>query len=113
MRRNAELRGKKSFPKLVDRTVILVDDGLASGFTMLVAVEALAKNGAQNILAAIPTGLLRSIETLSSRVEAIFCPNIRSGMVFAVADAYENWSDVSENEVTALLREAGHQGSRE
>ena len=102
-RRNVELRGKVPFPKLVDRTLIVVDDGLASGFTMLVAVEALAKNGADDIFVAVPTGQFRSIETLSSRVSGIFCPNIRSGMVFAVADAYEHWSDVSEKEVSALF----------
>jgi len=38
-------------------------------------------------------------------VEAIYCPNVRSGPSFAVADAYEQWSDVDEQEVTRILHE--------
>ena len=39
------------------------------------------------------------------KVDAVYCPNIRSGMRFAVADAYEYWSDVSEEELPGLLKE--------
>ena len=102
-RRNTTLRGEKPFPELSGRSVILVDDGLASGFTMLTAVDAVAKNHATEIFVAVPTGQLRSIERLAGEVNGIFCPNIRSSMAFAVADAYENWTDVSENEVIAVL----------
>jgi predicted phosphoribosyltransferase len=38
-------------------------------------------------------------------VEAIYCPNLRSGFCFAVADAYEQWSDLDEQEVIRILRE--------
>jgi predicted phosphoribosyltransferase len=42
---------------------------------------------------------------ISEEVEAIYCPNLRSGFSFAVADAYEQWSDLDEQEVIRLLRE--------
>jgi predicted phosphoribosyltransferase len=97
------LRGQQSFPDLSERPVILVDDGLASGFTMRVAVEALCKAGADHMIVAVPTGHSGSVEGITSEVEAVYCPNIRGGWRFAVADAYEQWSDVNEGEVVKIL----------
>ncbi|MFO8083899.1 MAG: phosphoribosyltransferase family protein [Desulfobacterales bacterium] len=97
------LRGQKPLPDLKEKTVILVDDGIASGFTMLVALEALSKLNAKQLMAAIPTGHLQAIRKIIDRTEAVFCPNIRSGGVFAVADAYKDWSDVSEHELLDIL----------
>ncbi|MBN1268087.1 MAG: phosphoribosyltransferase [Kiritimatiellae bacterium] len=85
-------------------TAILVDDGLASGFTMLTAAEALRNRGARGAVIAVPTGHTRSIARLARHVERIFCANVRSGMSFAVADAYENWYDVGEEEAATILR---------
>jgi len=81
-----------------------VDDGLASGFTLQVAVDAVKKTGAASITVAVPTGHLESIHRIVELVDAVYCPNIRSGMRFAVADAYEYWSDVAEEELLVLLR---------
>lgn len=70
---------------------------------MLVAVEALKKAGAEHIIVAVPTAHKESLDTVMSKVDAIFCPNIRSGWRYAVADAYERWSDVDESEVMKIL----------
>ena len=104
-RRVERLRGKRPFPDLSKHSVILVDDGLASGFTMRVAVEALRKSGADHIILAVPTGHRRSVEVVAQEVEALYCPNIRGGWSFAVASAYEWWSDVTEEEVIRILEE--------
>ena len=106
-RRVKRLRGDKPFPELIDRPVVLVDDGLASGFTLLVAVEAVRKAGAASMTVAVPTGHLESINRVVEQVEAIYCPNVRSGMRFAVADAYQCWSDVTEEELLKLLNKGG------
>ncbi|NVM56978.1 MAG: phosphoribosyltransferase [Desulfobacterales bacterium] len=97
------LRRGRPFPDLSKRSVILVDDGLASGFTMRVAVEALRKAGAGHIIVGTPTGYRGPMERIAGEVEALYCPNIRSGLSFAVADAYERWSDVDEDEVIRIL----------
>ena len=102
-RRMKLLRGEKPFPEVHQRPVILVDDGLASGFTMLVAVESLKNAGASELVVAVPTGHLNSVQKIAAQVTNIYCPNIRSGMRFAVADAYVNWSDVTEEEVLEIL----------
>ena len=103
-RRVKHLRGDRPFPDLTGRAVLLVDDGLASGFTMLVAAEAVRKGGAASIIVAVPTGHLESIQRIVAQVDAVYCPNTRSGMRFAVADAYEYWSDVSDAELLGLLK---------
>jgi predicted phosphoribosyltransferase len=102
--REKRLRGGKPLLELSGKTVIVIDDGLASGYTMRVAVEALTRCGAGKVIAAVPTGHAAAVEEIAGRVEALYCPNIRSGARFAVADAYENWTDVSEAEAEAILK---------
>jgi predicted phosphoribosyltransferase len=86
--------------------VVLVDDGLASGFTMRTAVDAVRRTGAGRISVAVPTGSMRAIRRLASRVDEVFCANVRTGTSFAVADAYEVWRDVPEAEAVELLGSA-------
>ena len=106
-RRMNNLRKARPFPDLSGKSIILVDDGLASGFTMRVAVEALKKAGTAHIIVAVPTAHKESLDAVMSKVDAIFCPNIRSGWRYAVADAYERWSDVDESEVVQILGRIG------
>lgn len=103
-RRVALFRDDKALPSLSDRTVILVDDGLASGFTMLVAVEALRKASPSQIVVAVPTGHSRSVERIAAEADRIYCANVRTGLRFAVADAYEHWYDVTEEEARGQLK---------
>lgn len=102
-RRIKLLRGERPFPEVHQRPVLLVDDGLASGFTMLVAAESVKKAGASEIIVAVPTGHLEAVQKIAEQVDEVFCPNVRSGMSFAVADAYLNWSDVAEEELLEIL----------
>lgn len=96
----ADLRGK---------IVILVDDGLASGFTMLATARAVKRMNPERITVAVPTASRGAIQFLESEVDEIVCLNIRSGPVFAVADAYENWYDVADEEVIEILKTRNHQ----
>jgi len=115
-RRNRLFRHGRIAPVVSDRTVIVVDDGLASGFTMMAALRDLEKAGAARLVVAAPTGSENSIERLARSVHEIYCPNIRSGTYFAVAEAYRSWYDLYEDEVLALLgefREAGGETDQE
>ena len=106
--RNRRLRGGRPLPELAGRTVILVDDGLASGFTMKAALHMAAGASAAAIVVAVPTAPLRTLESLGGgAVDAIYCANVREESVFAVADAYERWHDLSESEALALLPRGG------
>ena len=89
--------------KIEGEDVILVDDGLASGITMEVAIEVARKQNAQRVAVAVPTGHEATVRRLGSAADAVYCANIRSGSSFAVADAYQEWHDVSDEELKALL----------
>ena len=106
LRRVKSFRGDRPFPDLSQHLAILVDDGLASGFTMLVAIEALRKAGTRTICVAVPTGHWQALERTAREVEVVYCANIRSGFSFAVADAYEAWTDVAEEEAAAIYKRA-------
>jgi putative phosphoribosyl transferase len=98
-----KLRGRGTLAGFSGRQAILVDDGLASGFTVRVAIEALKKTGASSLNVAVPTGHETSIGGIASEVDTLYCANVRGGLSFAVADAYLKWSDVSEEEVAAIM----------
>lgn len=102
-RRVKRLRGGRLFPELAKRCIILVDDGLASGFTMRLAVEVVRKRGAGEVLVAVPTASLRTAGVLAAEADALYCANLRGGWSFAVADAYKEWRDLKEDEVEGLL----------
>ena len=102
-RRVAMFRGDRPLPDF-KRPIILVDDGLASGFTLRVAIKALRQNNATNVILGVPTAHSESVQMVLEEVEAIYCPNLRGGFSFAVADAYEQWSDLDEQEVIRILQ---------
>jgi predicted phosphoribosyltransferase len=106
LRRVKSFRGDRPLPDLSRHPAILVDDGLASGFTMLVAIEALRKAGTRTICVAVPTGHWQALQRMAREVEVVYCANIRSGFSFAVADAYEAWTDVTEEEAVAICNRA-------
>ena len=81
----------------------MVDDGLASGYTMRAALRFLKARGAGEFIVAVPTALDRTAQALLPLVDLLVCPNLRGGYSFAVAEAYENWYDVDQKEVLELL----------
>jgi len=92
--------------KIQDKTIFLIDDGLASGYTMLAAVKMIKSYKPIKVIIAVPTAPLRTIEILNDKVDTIICPNIRNTAWFAVADAYKNWYDVSELEVKEIIQKS-------
>jgi predicted phosphoribosyltransferase len=103
-RRLKLFRGNKTFPDLRNKIAIIVDDGLASGFSMLTTVKAIEENGVKEIVVAVPTSSNQAIKLVSPHVEKIVCLNIRSGIFFAVADAYKKWYDLNDRDVIKILK---------
>jgi predicted phosphoribosyltransferase len=102
VRKFSAAKGSTLLKSIEGKTVILVDDGLASGYTMLASVESIKKRKPECIIAAVPTGSLTAINLLLPEVDRLLCLNVRSGYSFAVADAYEEWYDVPEEEALRL-----------
>jgi putative phosphoribosyl transferase len=105
-KRNLLFRGRKDFPSLKDKTVILVDDGLASGYTMLAAIEYAKKRNPSKIVIAIPTGSHKAVKKVSPFADVLCCLNIREDYPYAVAEAYSNWYDVSDEEVLRMMKQS-------
>lgn len=86
-----------------NRHVIIVDDGLASGFTMMAAIRSVRESGPIAVTVAVPTASISAAERVRPLVELFLCPRIETGWSFAVAEAYEDWYDVPDSEVIRIL----------
>jgi putative phosphoribosyl transferase len=103
--RIARFTGGRPFPDLGGKTTFLVDDGLASGFTMLAAIKSIRTSHPSGIIIAVPTASASSAQRVAAEVDQLICLNIRSSNRFAVADAYEHWHDLDDREVMKELGE--------
>jgi putative phosphoribosyl transferase len=104
-RREQLYRDDRPPPELRDRTVILVDDGLATGATMRAAVEALRLRGAARIVVAVPVGAPETCRELENEVDETIC-EIAPEYFQAVGQFYNDFSQTTDDEVRELLRRA-------
>jgi putative phosphoribosyl transferase len=104
-RRERLYRGDRPPPAVRGRTVILVDDGLATGSTMRAAVEALRMEGAAHIVAAVPVGAPATCRELRDLADEVVCA-ITPEPFFAVGLWYEEFDQTSDREVQTLLAKA-------
>ncbi len=104
-KRDRLFRDGRPFPSCRGRTVIVVDDGLASGYTMLAALKYIKRKMPSRLIAAVPTGPERTINKILGETDEVICLNVRSGYSFAVADAYRNWHDLTDEDVLAILKD--------
>jgi predicted phosphoribosyltransferase len=101
-RREAEYRAGRSAPSIRDRTVVLVDDGLATGSTMRVAIAAARRMGPARIVVAVPVGAAPTCAELEREVDALVCL-LRPAPFRAVGQAYRDFSATTDAEVRRLL----------
>jgi putative phosphoribosyl transferase len=103
-RRNLKYRDDKPFPDLAGKTIILVDDGIATGATMRAAIQALHQKKPASIIVAVPVAEISTCKEMTSLVDNIICP-LRPASFFAVGAWYENFSQTEDEEVYELLRD--------
>jgi predicted phosphoribosyltransferase len=107
MRRRHAYRGDLPAPEVRDKTVILVDDGIATGSTMIVAVAALRQLKAGRIVVAapvIPQSTFHQIHHAADEVVAVIVPE----KFYGVGQWYEEFSQTTDDEVRQLLGEMNH-----
>lgn len=112
VRREHLYRGGRPFPELLGKTIILVDDGIATGSTMHAAVKALRKFKPVSIIIAVPVAARATCDEMAKLVDKIICP-LKPINFHAVGLWYENFSQTSDNEVIELLGKASSQGKRQ
>jgi putative phosphoribosyl transferase len=103
-RRMKTYRMDEERPEIKGGTVIIVDDGIASGYTMINAIQTVKDREGGKVITAVPTAPKSTYEYIQSKVDGIICPDIRDVSRFAVADAYENWYDISFDEAMQMLK---------
>ncbi len=103
-KRGRVFRQDKPFPSIENKIVFIVDDGLASGYTMRAAINFIKRKNPLKIIVAVPTASQKTADSILSEVDELICLNVRSGYPFAVADAYEDWYDVTDEEVLEILK---------
>lgn len=100
------LRGGHAAVSLSGRTVVIVDDGIATGSTVRAACAVARAAGARRVVVAAPVGPPRVAERLSRAADAVIC--LREPVnLYAVGQAYADFTQVTDAEVTALLARAG------
>lgn len=103
-RRVAVYRGGRKLPKLKDKTVILVDDGLATGITAQAAIRSLRKQKPKAIVLAAPVGASDTIERLREEADQVLY--LQAPYDFnAVGLWYRNFEQLSDEDVTRLLNQ--------
>lgn len=104
-RRYKAYRGTEEAPAVEGKTVIVVDDGVATGFTMMAALKSIRRNGATTIICAIPVASPRIISKLGELADEVAC--ISSPSYFgAVGEFYRDFTQVSDDEVVECLKQA-------
>jgi predicted phosphoribosyltransferase len=105
-RRARLYRGDRPPPDVAGRTVILVDDGLATGATMRAAVAALRQQQPARIVVAVPTASPDTCEALKAEADDVICA-MTPEPFFAVGHWYEDFTQTTDNEVRELLAHRG------
>jgi putative phosphoribosyl transferase len=111
-RREHLYRGDRPPPDVRGRIVILVDDGLATGSTMLAAVKALQTQRPARIVVAVPTASAETCEELRSEADEVVCATTPEPFR-AVGLWYEDFSQTSDDEVRDLLSRARHDAAHD
>ncbi len=104
-RRQRAYRGDRPFPDLRGKTVILVDDGLATGSSMRAAIQAIRAQDPARIVVAVPAAPESTCRELRAEVDEVICA-VTPEPFFAVGQAYWDFTQTTDDEVRTLLRSA-------
>ena len=96
-------RGEVPYPSLANRDVILVDDGIATGFTMKAALASVRKRGAKTVVVAIPVGPPSTIMELEQEADHVVCLHTPESF-YAIGQFYRDFTQTRDEEVTILLK---------
>lgn len=106
LKRREELyRGHRSPPEVRGKTILLVDDGLATGYTMRAAIAALKQERPKHVIVAVPVAARSTCEQLEKEADAAVCLYTPFDFM-AVGQWYQNFTQTSDEEVRRLLSQA-------
>jgi predicted phosphoribosyltransferase len=106
-RRERLYRDDRPPPEVRGRTVILIDDGLATGSTMRAAVAALRQQGPRRVVVAVPVAAAETAEEFQREVDHLVCV-LTPEPFYSVGSWYRDFSQTTDAEVRELLEQSGH-----
>ncbi len=110
-RRIDAYRGDRALPPLARRTAILVDDGIATGGTMIAAIDSLRRLGAGKVVVAVPVSSPEAAHNIRPLVDDLVVLEEPEAM-YAIGAWYEDFSQLGDEDVTALLARAAQQQAK-
>jgi putative phosphoribosyl transferase len=105
LRRNEVYRNGKGYKKLTGKVAVVVDDGFASGYTAIAAVKFLRKLNPEKVFAVSPVCPVHTKELLERYYDGVYCLLESKELPFAVASFYQDFHDLSDEEVLELIEE--------
>jgi putative phosphoribosyl transferase len=103
--RSLKYKGESVAHRLTGKTAIIVDDGLASGITMTVAVEAIRHRRPKEIIVAVPLASTTGYDRVCKVADKVVTCAVAKMTKFYLADFYRNWRDISDDEVVMALKQ--------
>jgi predicted phosphoribosyltransferase len=103
-RRRTRFRGGRPPLQLVDRTVLLVDDGLATGASMRASIQFVRSKEPDELAVAAPTGSAQTCASIAAEVDDLVCP-YRPFPFFGVSQAYRDFPQLDDETVRRVLRD--------
>jgi len=102
--REEKYRGTRPYPKLEGKTVVIVDDGIATGSTIRAAIQSVKRQNADKIILAAPVGPPDIVRELSKDVDKVVCLSTPDYFQ-AIGEFYEEFGQVGDDTVEEILRE--------
>lgn len=104
IKRRESLYGSFEPGEVIDKDVLIVDDGIATGSSIVAAVKSVKNYGPASVNIVVPVSSKFAYDMLNVEVDSIICPVISDAMFFAVGMFYDNWYDLSDQEIISLIR---------
>jgi putative phosphoribosyl transferase len=103
MRRSLLYHRKLTPSPVKGKTAIIIDDGLASGYTMIAAIQSLRKRKASKVVVAVPVASGAAFDLVEPKADGLTCLIVARINGFAVASFYQNWYDLDDHAVNLYL----------
>lgn len=103
--RSLKYKGESVAPRLTGKLAIIVDDGLASGITMVVAVQSVRHRRPKEIIVAVPIASTRGFDRAAKVANRVVTCAVATMPKYYLADFYRNWHDISDDEVVHSLKQ--------
>jgi putative phosphoribosyl transferase len=105
-RRQRVYRGGRGLSELEGKNVLLADDGLATGYTMIAAIEMARRKGAASVNVAVPVSPADTARRIEPLVDGLLVLHVQRAGPFAVASFYRDFHDMDDDEVLDYLKRA-------